>query len=248
MTSVSTVGGTSCSFARLIYTSQECPPSQPPRLIAARIRLMTSRCRTPSRSLCSWTPREKRRKQCLWNFLNIFTKTCFIITPNSSFDSAWIAVQESETLVTVRNQLSRIFDIEHGGTLSPHAQTFKVFRMHNRTVKSSCWIHAILSYFLLCRNMKHLLGPFKFCASSDKLSDRSRLVTIGRICVRSTVVLRYGLIILTKPYTNLTDITDKLRHRFYRYDVYLLIFYTVITYFRKHRQATAKPTGKHVLS
>ena len=49
--------------------------------------------------------------------------------------AAWIAAQESETLVTIRNQLSRIFDTEHGGTLSPHAQTFKVFRMHNRTVK-----------------------------------------------------------------------------------------------------------------
>ena len=85
MTSVSSVGGMPCSFARLIYTPQECPPSQPPRLIAARIR----------------------------------------------------SVQDSETLVTVRNQLSRIFDTEHGGTLSPHAQTFKVFRMHNRTVKWS---------------------------------------------------------------------------------------------------------------
>ena len=48
-----------------------------------------------------------------------------------------IAVQESETLVTIRNQLSRIFDTEHGGTLSPHAQTFKVFRMHNRPVNSN---------------------------------------------------------------------------------------------------------------
>ena len=66
--------------------------------------------------LTSW---EKRRKQCLWNFLNILTKTRSIITPNSSFDSAWIAIQESETLVTIRNQLSRIFDTEHGGTLSP---------------------------------------------------------------------------------------------------------------------------------
>ena len=136
MTSVSSVGGVPCSFARLIYTPQECPPSQPPRLVAARIRLMTSRCRGPSCSLCSWTSREKRQKQCLWNFLNILTKIRFIITPNSSFDSAWISVQDSETLVTVRNQLSRIFDTEHGGTLSPHAQTFKVFRMHNRTVKT----------------------------------------------------------------------------------------------------------------
>jgi len=50
---------------------------------------------------------------------------------------AWIAIQESETLGTVRNQLSRIFDTEHGGTLSPHAQTFEVFQMHNRTVNSS---------------------------------------------------------------------------------------------------------------
>jgi len=63
--------------------------------------------------------REKRRKQCLWNFLNIFTKTCFVTTPNSSFNSAWIAVQECETLVTVRNQLSRIFDTEHGGYFVP---------------------------------------------------------------------------------------------------------------------------------
>ena len=43
--------------------------------------------------------------------------------------------KESETPVTIRNQLSRIFDTEHGGTLSPHTQTFKAFRMHNRTVK-----------------------------------------------------------------------------------------------------------------
>jgi len=42
-----------------------------------------------------------------------FTKIRFIITPNSSLDSAWIAAQESETLVTVRIQLSRIFDTEH---------------------------------------------------------------------------------------------------------------------------------------
>jgi len=73
------------------------------------------------------TSREKRRKQCLWNFLNIFTKTRFIITPNSSFDSAWIAVQASETLVTIRNQLSRIFDTEHGGTLSPMHKRLKFF-------------------------------------------------------------------------------------------------------------------------
>ena len=105
MTSVSSVGGTPCSFARLMYTPQECPPSQPPRLIAARIRLMTSRCRGPSRSLCSWTSREKRRKQCLSNFLNIFTKTRFIITPNSSLDSA----------------------TEHGGTLSPMHKRLKFF-------------------------------------------------------------------------------------------------------------------------
>ena len=79
------------------------------------------------------TSRERRRKQ--WNFLNIFIKIRFIITSNSSLDSAWIAVQDSETFVTVHNQLSRIFDTEHGSTLSPYAQTFKVFRMHNRTVK-----------------------------------------------------------------------------------------------------------------
>ena len=30
----------------------------------------------------------KRRKQCLWNFLNIFTKIRFVITPNSSMNSA----------------------------------------------------------------------------------------------------------------------------------------------------------------
>jgi len=90
--------------------------------------------RSIPRSLCSWTSRGKWRNQCLWNFLNIFTKIRFIITHNSSLDSAWIAVQDSAILVTVRNQFSRIFDTEHGGTLSPHAQTFKVFRMHNRTV------------------------------------------------------------------------------------------------------------------
>jgi len=50
MTSVSSVGGMPCSFARLIYTPQECPLSQPPRLIAARIRLMTCRVQM-SRSL-----------------------------------------------------------------------------------------------------------------------------------------------------------------------------------------------------
>ena len=114
--------------------------------VAARIRLMTSRCRGLSRSLYGWTSREKRRNQCLWNFLNIFTKIRFIITPNSSLDSAWIAAQESETLVTIRNQLSRIFDTEHGGTLSPHAQTFKVFRMHNRTVNCFRWIHSIATW------------------------------------------------------------------------------------------------------
>jgi len=119
MTSVSSVGGIRCSFARLIYTPQECPPSQPPRLIAARIRLMTSRCRGSSRSLCSWTSREKRRNQCLWNFLNIFTKIRSIITPNSALDSGWIAVQNSDTLVTVRNQLSRIFDNELGVLCPP---------------------------------------------------------------------------------------------------------------------------------
>jgi len=140
MTSVSSVGGTSCSFARLIYTSQECPPSQPLRLIAARIRLMTSRCRGHLAASAALHLEQKRPKQCLWKFLNIFTKIRFITTPNSSLDSAWIAVQESKTLVTVRNQLSRIFDTEHGDTLSPHAQTFKVFRMHNRTVKGrGCW-------------------------------------------------------------------------------------------------------------
>jgi len=135
MMSVSSVGGTPCSFARLIYTPQECPPSQPTRLVAARIRLMTSRCCGPSRSLCSWTSREKWLKQCLWNILNILTKTHFKITPNSSFDSAWITVQECATLVTDRNQLSRIFNTAHGGTLSPmHKRS--VFRTHKWTVNS----------------------------------------------------------------------------------------------------------------
>ena len=46
-------------------------------------------------------------------------KIHFIITPNSSLDSAFIAVQDSIILVTVGNQLSRTFDTEHGGTLSP---------------------------------------------------------------------------------------------------------------------------------
>jgi len=135
------VGEMPRSFARLIYASQECPGvrRRSRRVLsapAARIRLMTSRCRGPPRSLCRWTSREKRRRQVSLKLSKYLDKTHFIITPNSSLDSASTAVQESAILVTVCNQLSRIFDIEHGGTLSPHAQTFKVFRMHNWTVKS----------------------------------------------------------------------------------------------------------------
>jgi len=164
MTSVSSVGGMPCSFARLIYTPQERPPSQPPRLVAARIRLMTSRCRGPSRS---WTSPEKRRKQCLWNFLNIFTKIRFIITPNSSLDSAWIAVQESETLVTVRNQLSRIFDTEHGGTLSPMNKRLKFFRMHNRTVNQSVSVYiaffwdTVTLWEIICVNLCYSIQDYR---------------------------------------------------------------------------------------
>jgi len=167
MTSVSSVGGTTCSFARLIHTwYTPRTPSQPPRLIAARIRLMTSRCRGLSRSLYGWTSREKRRNQCLWNFLNIFTKIRFIITPNSSLDSAWIAVQDSETLVTVRDQLSRIFDTEHGGTLSPHAQTFKVFLMHNRTVKHFNFRTVATVNFW---NVKSEMPPIKKCGPGSNV-------------------------------------------------------------------------------
>jgi len=36
--------------------------------------------------------------------------------------------------------------------------------------------------------------------------------------------------------------TDKLRHHFYLYDVYLLTFYTVI-YLCKHRRVNATPAG-----
>ena len=57
------------------------------------------------------------------------------MTKNGLLDSAWIAVQERVILLTIRDQLLRIFDTEYGGTLSPHAQTFKVSWMHNRTVK-----------------------------------------------------------------------------------------------------------------
>ena len=32
---------------------------------------------------------------------------------------------------------NRLFDTDYGGTLSPHAQTFKVSWMHNRTVKQN---------------------------------------------------------------------------------------------------------------
>ena len=39
-----------CTFDLHTPGMSRCPPSQPPRLIAARIRLMTSRCRTPSGS------------------------------------------------------------------------------------------------------------------------------------------------------------------------------------------------------
>jgi len=46
---------------------------------------------------------------------------------NSLLDSAWIPVQEHVSLLTVRDQVSRIFSTEHGGTLYLHAQTFKVF-------------------------------------------------------------------------------------------------------------------------
>ena len=203
MTSVSSVGGTPGSFARLIYTPQECPLSQPPHLIAARVRLMTSRCRGPSRSLCSWTSREKRRKQCLWNFPNIFTKIRFIITPNSSLDSAWIAVQESETLVTVRNQLSRIFDTEYRGTLSLHAQTFKVFRMHNRTVKYTRVLDSFLVFdgCLLILNLQNRLQLF---------SSSSLVVWIASIAVRHRTTSSQGTWTLPKtgvPYTSAAEAT-----------------------------------------
>jgi len=56
--------------------------------------------------------------------------------PNSSLDSAWIAVQHSETIVTVRNQLSRIIDTEHAGTLSPMHKRLKFFGCTTRPLKS----------------------------------------------------------------------------------------------------------------
>jgi len=37
--------------------------------------------------------------------------------------------------------------------------------------------------------------------------------------------------------------TDKLRHHFYLYDVYLLTFYTVIIYLCKHLRVTATLAG-----
>ena len=42
----------------------------------------------------------------------------------------------------------------HGGTLSPHAQTFKVFRMHNRTV-NSCEVTLLLAAYLHCNLQDH---------------------------------------------------------------------------------------------
>jgi len=46
-----------------------------------------------------------------------------------------------------------------------------------------------------------------------------------------------------KTLYNLTDMTNKLWHRFYLYDVYLLTFYTVIIYLCKHHRVTVKPAG-----
>jgi len=49
--------------------------------------------------------------------------------------------------------------------------------------------------------------------------------------------------VVTKLYSLiLTDTTDKLRHRFYLCDVYLLAFDTIIN-FCKHHRCHSKPAG-----
>jgi len=127
-----------------------CPPSQPPCLRPYRrprqpsVYWPANVALPPVARLCSWTSREKRRRQqCLWNFLNILTKIHFIITPNSSLDSASIAVQASAILVTVRNQLWRIFDTEHGGTLS---------LMHRRLMFFGCTIGPLNTFLPMRTN------------------------------------------------------------------------------------------------
>ena len=127
-------GWAALQFCTFDLHIQECPPSQPPRLIAARIRLRTSRCRVPSHSLCSWTSREKRRQQCLWNFLNVFTNISFIITPNSSLDSAWIAAQESEAIVTAATNCREYLILNMGVLCSPMHKRLKTgpLRMNSR--------------------------------------------------------------------------------------------------------------------
>jgi len=89
--------GMSAVTASAIVTSAAVE-SQPLRL-TTRVRLMTSRCRGPSCSHYRQKSRGKLLKQCLWNFLNISTKTHFIITKNSLLDSAWIAVQQRVILL-----------------------------------------------------------------------------------------------------------------------------------------------------
>ena len=119
-----------------IRDNQECPPSQPPRLIAARIRLMTSRCRTPSRSLCSYISRKTAKTVPFKLSKYLYKNTFYNYAEQLVGFSLNCCTREWNSCNSPQPIVENIW-YWTWGYFVPHAQTFKVFRMHIRTVNCS---------------------------------------------------------------------------------------------------------------
>jgi len=102
---------------------QECPLSQKRASLRARVAAATSH-RPNDQQMSRSLPQppdisRKTVKTVPLKLSKYLEKNAFYNYENSLLDSAWIPVQEHVILLTVRDQLSRIFDTEDGDTLSP---------------------------------------------------------------------------------------------------------------------------------
>ena len=139
--------------------------SQPPRLthgrgLTARIRLMTSRCRGPSRSRYRQKSRGKTVKTVPLKLSEYLDKNAFYNYEEQLIGFSLNCCTRTCIPLTIRDQLSRIFDTEYGGTLSPMHKRLKFLGCtsgplteHGGRRGHLTWFHKIrfmLCYVMLC--------------------------------------------------------------------------------------------------
>ena len=85
------------------------------------------------------------------------------MTKNSLLDSAWIAVQERVIPLTIRDQLSRIFDTEYGGTLSPMHKRLKFLGctagplIDSLSIAHPCYYKTLFDQARVCKSKTRII-------------------------------------------------------------------------------------------